>query len=189
MSMNTIMSTDIRHLHRQGLRSAAPAGGFTLVDLLITSLIIGLILAAGSSVILSQIRSSSLQESVRRLQDHWGRINHLLEREITESASAAAVADTSLTLTLPAGQTITYAHSAVTRTLTRTGPPINDNGTLNLTPGTANVSSVMLDNVDAFRPTITNLREPTYTLTVADGLGATFTGLSSSTRSRTSSYP
>ncbi|MCT0207756.1 type II secretion system protein J [Synechococcus sp. CS-1332] len=161
--------------------------GFTLVELLITSVIMGVIFATGSNVMVTQIRVSAQQESVRRLQDHWGRINHLLDSEITESASATAVANTSLTLTLAGGQTITYTLND--RTLTRSGPPINDNGTLNLTAGTPNVSSVLLTNVDAFAPTITNSREPAYTLAIADGLGASFTGLSSSSRSRTSSYP
>jgi hypothetical protein len=140
-------------------------------------------------VIVSQIRTSSLQESVRRLQDHWGRINQLLDSEITGSAAAAAVANSSLTLTLPGGQTIRYSYDPGTRTLLRTGPPINDNGTLDLTPGTASVQSLMLDNVDAFTPTVINSREPAYSLTISDGRGARFTGLSSSTRSRTSSYP
>ncbi|KEF41333.1 MAG: hypothetical protein ER33_11840 [Cyanobium sp. CACIAM 14] len=178
-----------RHLRPAGLRNAIVAGGFTLVDLLITALIIGLITAAGSSVIVSQIRGSSVQESVRRLRDHWGRVNHLLDTEITASTSASAVANTSLTLTQPGGQTITYTFDSSTRTLRRTGPPINDDGTLNLTAGTANVQSLMLDNVDAFQPTITNSREPAYSLTLSDGRGVSFTGLSSSSRSRTSSYP
>ena len=47
----------------------------------------------------------------------------------------------------------------------------------------------MLDNVDSFTPTVTNSREPAYSLTISDGRGARFTGLSSSTRSRTTSYP
>ena len=166
-----------RRLHR----------GFTLVELLITSVIMGLIIATGSNVMVTQIRVSAQQESVRRLEDHWGRINHLLESEITESASATAVANTSLTLTLAGGQTITYALNA--GTLTRTGPPINDNGTLNLSTGTANIASVMLTNVDAFEPSITNSREPAYTLSLNDGRGTTYTGLSSSSRSRTCSYP
>lgn len=163
--------------------------GFTLVELLITSVIMGVIFATGSNVMVTQIRVSAQQESVRRLQDHWGRINHLLDSEITESASAAAVANSALTLTLAGGQTITYTYDAGSRTLTRSGPPINDNGTLNLTAGTPNVASVLLTDVDSFAPTITNSREPAYTLAISDGLGASFTGLSSSSRSRTSSYP
>ncbi|MCP9860832.1 MULTISPECIES: type II secretion system protein J [unclassified Cyanobium] len=159
--------------------------GFTLVELLITSVIMGLIIATGSNVMVTQIRVSAQQESVRRLEDHWGRINHLLESEITESASATAVANTSLTLTLSGGQTVTYAFDA--GTLTRTGPPINDDGTLNLSA--ENIASDMLTNVDAFQPTITNSREPAYTLSLNDGRGTTYTGLSSSSRSRTSSYP
>jgi len=173
------------HLQRKRHRQRC----FTLVELLISSLIMGVIFAAGSNVMVTQIRVSAQQESVRRLEDHWGRINHLLDRDITESASAAAVANTSLTLTLSGGQTITYAFDAGTRTITRTGPPINDNGSLNLTSGTDPVASVLLTDVDAFAPTITNSREPTYTLAISDGLGASFTGLSSSTRSRSCSYP
>ena len=53
--------------------------GFTLVELLITSVIMGVIFATGSNVMVTQIRVSAQQESVRRLQDHWGRINHLLD--------------------------------------------------------------------------------------------------------------
>ncbi len=177
------------HLRQNGLRPAARAGGFTLIDLLISALVIAVVTVAGSSVITSQIRTSSLQESVRRLQDHWGRINHLLDTEITGAASAAAVPNSSLTLTLSGGQTISYSYDPATRTLLRTGPPINDNGTLDLTPGTADVRSVMLDNVDSFTPTVPNSREPAYSLTISDGRGARFTGLSSSTRSRTTSYP
>jgi prepilin-type N-terminal cleavage/methylation domain-containing protein len=71
--------------------------GFTLVELLITSVIMGVIFATGSNVMVTQIQVSAQQESVRRLQDHWGRINHLLDAEITESASATAVSGTSLT--------------------------------------------------------------------------------------------
>jgi prepilin-type N-terminal cleavage/methylation domain-containing protein len=178
-----------RHPLRQQRRPGAPHRGFTLVELLISALIMGVIFATGSNVMVTQIRVSSQQESLRRLQDHWGRINHLLESEITESSSATAIPGTSLTLILAGGQTITYAYDGGSRTLTRTGPPINDNGTLNLTAGTANLSSVLLTNVDAFAPTLTNSREPAYTLALSDGLGATFTGLSSSSRSRTSSFP
>ncbi len=174
---------------RRRRRPTALARGFTLVELLITGAIIAVIFAAGSSVMVSQIRASSVQESIRRLQDHWGRVNYLLESEINESASASVVANTSLTLTLPGGQTITYSFDPSTRTLTRTGPPINDDGTLNLTAGTANVASVLLSDVDAFNPSLVNSREPSYAMTLADGRGVTFTGLASSTRSRTSSYP
>ena len=176
------------HIQRQR-RPRSPHRGFTMVELLITSVIMGVIFATGSNVMVTQIRVSSQQESLRRLQDHWGRINHMLDSEITESAAATAVPGTSLTLTLAGGQTITYAYDGSTRTMTRTGPPINDNGTLNLASGTANVSSVLLTNVDAFSPTLTNSREPAYTLALSDGLGASLTGLSSSSRSRTSSYP
>ncbi|MEA5414895.1 PulJ/GspJ family protein [Synechococcus sp. BA-132 BA5] len=162
--------------------------GFTLVELLITSVIMGLIIATGSNVMVTQIRVSAQQESVRRLEDHWGRINHLLESEITESASATAVANTSLTLTLAGGQTITYTLTA--GTLTRKGPPINDDGTLNLSadPDTY-ITFDMLTNVVAFEPTITNSREPAYTLSLNDGRGTTYTGLSSSSRSRICTYP
>jgi hypothetical protein len=48
---------------------------------------------------------------------------------------------------------------------------------------------VLLTNVDAFSPSLNNNREPAYTLALSDGLGASFTGLSSSSRSRTSSFP
>jgi prepilin-type N-terminal cleavage/methylation domain-containing protein len=179
----------MNHLTTHLKRQRQSQRGFTLVELLITSVLMGVIFATGSNVMVSQIRVSAQQESVRRLQDHWGRINHLLDAEITESASATAVSGTSLTLTLSGGQTITYTFDAGSRTLTRSGPPINDNGTLNLTAGTPNVAAVLLTNVDSFAPTITNSREPTHTLAISDGLGASFTGLSSSSRSRTSSYP
>ncbi len=179
----------IRLAPRLRLRPAAVARGFTLIELLITGAIIGVIFAAGSSVMVSQIRASSVQESIRRLQDHWGRVNHLLESEIHESASAAVVANTSLTLTLPSGQTITYSFDLSSRTLTRTGPPINDDGSLNLTAGTANVSAILLSDVETFSPSLINSREPVYSITLADSRGVSFTGLASSSRSRTSSYP
>lgn len=71
--------------------------GFALVALLITSVIMGLVIATGSNVMVPQIRVSAQQESARRLVAHWGRSNHLLDSEITDSTSATAVANTSIT--------------------------------------------------------------------------------------------
>lgn len=170
-------------------RSRASQQAFTLVELLITAVIMGVIVSTGSTMMVSQIRSSALQESTLRLEENWGRIHHLMDREITESASASAVPNTSLTLTLPAGQTITYLYQSDAATLSRTGPPINDDGTLNLAAGTANVTFTLLSNVSSFAPAVNNSREPAYTLGLRDGLGASFTGRSTSTRSRTTSYP
>ena len=167
-------------------RSPVQAAGFTILELLVTSVIIGLIFAAGATMIVSHIRQSAVQESVRRLQDEWGRINYFMATEIGEAASAAVVPNTSLTLTLLGGQTITYAFNAATNTLTRTGPPVRSNGRLDLSSS----STVdFLTNITAFTPSTANNREPSYAITLTDGRGNNFIGFSSSARTRISSFP
>ncbi|MCP9915182.1 type II secretion system protein J [Cyanobium sp. ATX 6F1] len=156
--------------------------GFTLIELLIAAAIGGVILVGGARVIVSNIKAEASQESVRRLRDTWGRINYLMDTEIGE-ASTAVVSGSTLTLTLPNGSTIAYSRSGTD--LQRTGPPINDNGSLGAGSGT----STLAENVSSFTPSAANSRDPVYTMTLTDSRGTTYTGLSSAARTRIQSYP
>jgi prepilin-type N-terminal cleavage/methylation domain-containing protein len=167
--------------------SATGSAGFTIIELLVTAVLIAVIFAAGAFMMVSHIKQSAIQESVRRLQDEWGRINYLMASEINEATAVSAVANTSLTLTLPGGQTITYSFDAATNTITRTGPTIKSTGQLDLANPSTTVD--LINNVTTFTPTLINSREPSYAITLTDGRGNVFTGLSSAERTRTSSYP
>jgi prepilin-type N-terminal cleavage/methylation domain-containing protein len=166
--------------------SAQRSAGFTIIELLVTSVLIAVIFASGALIMVSHIRQSAVQESERRLRDEWGRLNFLMASEINEATSVSAVANTSLTLTLPGGQTITYSFDSATNTITRTGPNILITGKLNLTSASTTVD--LLNNVTAFTPSLINSREPSYSISLTDGRGNVFTGLSSAERTRTRTY-
>jgi Tfp pilus assembly protein PilW len=99
--------------------------GLTIIELLVTS-IIGLILILMTlTIFTSHMRTSAQMEAYNRLQQHWKRIQFLIEQDISESTGQATTAapcgsgtnhlsisfekvDTSsLTGTVPAG-TVTY---------------------------------------------------------------------------------
>lgn len=158
--------------HRQRTRGAR---GFSLVELMVSSVLLVLALT-GTSVLFIESNRSSAAATLRYRQQSLvdtdlARVRRLNDRYTCSSGTCSSLG------TVELGKHDFFPQ------------PINDNGTLNLTAGTPNVSSMLLTNVDSFLPTITNSREPTYTVALSDGLGAAFTGLSGSSRSRTSSYP
>ena len=163
-------------------------GGFTLVELLIASSIGALILVGAATSIVSHIKSTTSQEVVRTLRDQWGMLNYFLDTEIS-MASCATASGSTLTLyttfDCSGSAFITYTFDGI-NTLTRSGPPIQDDGTLNT--AVANTPSTLSENVSAFTPDATTASRPAYTITLASR-SFSFTGLSSSTRLRTSNYP
>jgi hypothetical protein len=170
-----------------GARRPSPGpAGLALTELIITCAVVAGIFSTGASMIVSHIKQTSIEESNSRLQNEWGRINYFIDSEINEAASASVVPNTSLTLTLPTGQTITYSFDAATHKLTRTGPPIRNNGRRDLSSSS---SVEFLSNINAFTPSLTNNREPAYGITLRDARGRVFSGFSSSARTRTTSYP
>lgn len=161
--------------------------GFTIIELLTTAAIISVIFAAGSAIIVSHIKQTATQESVRRLQDEWGRLNHFMATEINESSSIVyVVPNTSVRLMLPGGGTITYTYDLLTKTLTREGPRILSSGKLDLANPSTTVD--LMNNVIGFYPTQINSRELSYSVELTDGRGNLFTGFSSGERTRSFTY-
>jgi prepilin-type N-terminal cleavage/methylation domain-containing protein len=122
----------------------ARRSGFTLVELLITLMIGGVILALAAQVIGSHIRTTSRQEALQRLRDHWGRVNHLITTEAMEGSvirrdqampGCTGGGTAILTIQLPDAQqsAIHYYQHQGTTDLWRCGPEIQLNGRLDPT--------------------------------------------------------
>ncbi|MFY8149489.1 MAG: type II secretion system protein [Prochlorococcaceae cyanobacterium] len=116
--------------------------GFTLVELLITAVIGGMLLAMGAQVITTHIRITGRQEALQRLRDHWGLVSHLINTEALEGsviqrnqtmANCEGGGTSILTIQLSdANQPpIHYYQAANTDDLWRCGPEIQRNGHLN----------------------------------------------------------
>lgn len=149
--------------------------GFSLVELLVVSVLGSIITIAAAQVLIGHIRSSVSTEAMLRAQDTWSRLQFLLDQEIQEAESFSATG-TTLTLTMPnvngVVDTITYTLSGTD--LTRTGPNINTtNGAL--MPGTSQ-EAILVGNVTEFAPVLsgTNNRTVTYTLNIRDPSGFSF---------------
>lgn len=117
--------------------------GFTLVELLITVLIGGMLLAMAAQVITTHIRITSRQEALQRLRDHWGRVNHLINTEALEGSviernqtmeNCTGGGSSILTIRLsdPNQTPIHYYQHASTDDLWRCGPEVQMSGHLNL---------------------------------------------------------
>ena len=61
------------------------ADGFTLVELLISSLAAGLVTVAASSAVTYHMRASASMEAVERTKQDWGRVSHFIESEVALS--------------------------------------------------------------------------------------------------------
>ena len=59
--------------------------GFSLIELLIASVIGGLILASASALVVSQIRASATQLQIQRLRSDWRQLQDLIRAEAAES--------------------------------------------------------------------------------------------------------
>ncbi|WP_216903392.1 prepilin-type N-terminal cleavage/methylation domain-containing protein [Synechococcus sp. CCY 9618] len=164
------------------------SGGFTIVELIVVSAIGAVILFAATTSLIPQIRTSTNQLIIRSLNDEWGMINFFLDSEISEASCASSSGSTlSLFSTFDCSGTALITYSLAGSTLSRTGPPINDNGSL----GTGSVTSVLSENVTAFTPNTSTApassRQPFYTVTLSSS-GLEYTGLASSARMRLSEF-
>lgn len=167
--------------------SRPAARGFTLPELLIVSVIGGILLVSAAELILAHVRTSTRIEGKLRAQDVWTRVQFLLEQEIQESACSNASGST-LTLTLPpcgeaTSPTITYSLQGTN--LIRTGPTIDSaNGSLILNGATS--TDTVASNVSAFSPSTADGRNVAYQLNILDPSGFSFSseGKSSSAQAR-----
>ncbi len=158
--------------------------GFTITELLIASAVGLLVLGAIVSVVLAYVRSRERVEAVLLLQEQWGRLQFLLDREIQESVPVSGSSSVSTRCgTLPAaalelevpGQSNRIAYYLSADTLRRCGPAIDASGNL-----TSSVSdSLLLSGVSAFTvDTSSDNRRPSYRLTLSAANGVTYSNQS-----------
>jgi prepilin-type N-terminal cleavage/methylation domain-containing protein len=132
------------------MRSVSPtrlASGFTLVELLIVLALGGTVLGVAGTVLLQNIRSSITIEQNQQALNELGRIAAFIELEVSEAIAIsrgvanpcnAAGAAEMFTLSVPISEAtsrpIQYytTGSGANTVLWRCGPPVNNNGTLNL---------------------------------------------------------
>lgn len=162
---------------RQARRASSHVAGsaaFTLVELLVTVAIGGLVLSGAVIILISHIRASTRLAALQHLQDHCGWVQFLINREIEQAERAGAVTN-GMELTVPGMDTaITYVHDADSRELRRSGPAINAQGRLDdsLTP---RLEDLVSRDVEDFTVDVTNPRAPRYSLTMSDDTGARYT--------------
>jgi type II secretory pathway pseudopilin PulG len=150
------MPTILQHLLRKHTRISS-SGGFGMIELIISVIIGGMILAAISQMIVSQIRASTQQVEIQRVRTSWREFQDLLSTEISEARRVStSVTDVRIcrfnrtadrlivvlfvpvyseraaSTNLVQEQLITYYQTNNNGTLEvrRCGPPIQANGTL-----------------------------------------------------------
>lgn len=164
-------------------RSCGSSGdGFSMIELLVTVVIAAVCFAALIGVIISYVNSRDRLEALVRLQDQWGRLQFLLDREIQEATPVTTASSVSrtcgagvqrLVLEVPGNSNrIVYYLSGTS--LRRCGPTISSNGDL-----TATVSdSLLLDGVTSFTVDSSDPQRPTYSMTLTAPNGVTYTNQS-----------
>lgn len=124
--------------------------GFTLVELLVSTLIGALMLLAGTYLAVSHVRTTGRQAVAHRLQTDFGRLSHLIETEVDEGSALAYGQATAgctnngvasvFSITVPVLLAAETTAASAVRTiyyynfdgnLRRCGPAINADGTLN----------------------------------------------------------
>lgn len=153
-----------------------------MVELMIGGALGVICLGALIIVILSYVRSRDRLEAVLRLQDQWGRLQFLLDREIQEATPVTAASNVSascgagsvaLCLEVPGNSNrILYYLSGTT--LRRCGPVITSNGDLGATVSDA----LLLNGVTSFTVNTSDSQRPTYSLTLTDPNGVSYTNQS-----------
>lgn len=165
--------------------------GFTLVELLVTTIVGSLLAFAGVSIYVQSLRASVRVIQAQQLRDQWARIALLMNADIAESCSATAAGSTLTLRVIPgfanqasiqpdaviaacAASNNTIVYTAANGSLTRTGPAINANGTLNFANTATN--QVLADNATQFTPVAPTLFTPSFQLTLSGPLGLIYSG-------------
>ena len=175
-----------------------PNAGFTLLELLITLALGGMVMGLASSVITSHLRTTQKQSELQRMRDHWGRINFFLETEIREGQSlgtengvgiCADKAGRVLTVTVPhpaaAGSTGLIVYYNKDADLWRCGPAVQRNGTLDFSN---QADGILVENATLAVPTgFTGPTDSvTYTVTLRSWDGGSLFTFAESSSARTS---
>jgi prepilin-type N-terminal cleavage/methylation domain-containing protein len=163
------------------------ACGLTLVELLIALVIGAAVMAGAARVLIGDVRSSSSQEAIQRLREHWGRVNYFVDTEVREGIGVSITAGTGscsdaanprLTIMVPAaGATGTIHYYEQAGSIWRCGPDINADGTLDFATIT---NGILVENA-TMQTTITNGTNVSYTVELrsrSDAGGLTYSGSS-----------
>jgi len=154
--------------------------GYTLVELLLVSVLGTLIVLAVINVIESHVRSRTKLEALMRLQDHWSRVQFLIDADIEEgrrilsgsSGLCSATGTTLLTLEVPGfSQKIRYYLAGSGNELRRCGPLIGVNGELQ----DVAFDSLVVRGVSDFFVDLSDAERPIYRFTLSDSSGVTYT--------------
>ncbi|MFY8149304.1 MAG: PulJ/GspJ family protein [Prochlorococcaceae cyanobacterium] len=177
--------------------SKSSSQAFTLVELLIAAGLGAVILAVAAKVLTGDVRSSSSQEAIQRLRDHWGRVNYFLDTEVREglsvslaagSGGCASVASPLLTITVPApgtaSGTSTIHYYNQNGDLWRCGPDIADDGSLLFDTIT---NGILVENA-TLQTSITNSSNVAYTLTLSSRAGGDGIPYSASSQAQTTAH-
>ena len=128
--------------------------GFSLTELLTAAAIGSIVIIGAAQMIVGHIKTSAQTEALMRAQDTWIRVQHLIDQDIQEAECLSTNASKdAITITLPpcpSGNTITYELEAdgEGKNLVRTGPPINQDGTLNLQANSR--TDIVSNNIKTF---------------------------------------
>jgi hypothetical protein len=158
-------------------------GAFTLSELLVAAALGLIVLSAAGSVLVSHIRTTTVQTLQLRFQDDWARFSNLIETEVGEGQSLTAVVqaaqcpaealpgrDLLFTINVPVivdnnAVNTQISYYQVGPDLVRCGPPITEEGTLDRT--TPPVDLVLLRNaILTINPNPPNARLVRYNLTL-----------------------
>jgi len=144
--------------------------GFTLTELLIITVLAGLMMMALVAVVVGHVRSRGKMEAVMKLQDDWTRVQFLLDQDIEESIESSSASAGTLNLKVAGtNQPISYYLSG--SNLMRSGPTVTVTGELS---PTATSVDLVAERVTSFVVTLEDTR-PSYTLTLTDPTGASYT--------------
>ena len=182
------------HLKSRSFRGYAE--GFTLVEVLIASVVSSILTIAGLSLWQGNIQATTTLLRGQALRDNWGRVNLFINADISE-ACGATTAGGVLTLSIKrlptgvctvSGDVVTVTYQVAGDVLQRTGPPIQRDGTID-TEG--DVATVYLLTGATFDPGCTTAFQGCYQLTLTSGT-TTFTdtnNVASTGRARVRAYP
>jgi hypothetical protein len=176
-------------------RRRSSLDAFTLSELLVAAALGLIVVSAAGSVIISHIRTTTVQSVQLRFQNDWARVSNLIENEVGEGTSLSGVTvaagcpaealpgrDLLFTITVPVIVGVNPASTAATATpqnaeisyyqvgneLRRCGPRINPAGTLDtVNPVTGLDDHRVLTNA-TFNTNVLNDRLVRYNLTLND---------------------
>jgi hypothetical protein len=126
--------------------------GLTLPELLVAILVSSVIAIAAGAIVLDNIRITSKQDSILRLQENWNRIQFLIDQDMAEG-SGSCFSGSTLTIYGVQGSGSNIIYSLVNNNLQRQGPRINSSGALDLS---TNDTDIVADYVSTFEGSAAN---------------------------------